>query len=231
MIKILKNLIPPFFLYLIKKIYFFYLIKKNSKDVNENFQDTEIYNKEITAEKLDDWGKDNVWNEIQFLIKNENGNILDLACGTGRNIIDLKKINKKSNFYGCDISQQLIDIAIQNGVIKDNLKCVDATLIDYPKEFFDYSYSIGSLEHFTEEGIDNVVNKLHHVTKIASYHMMPVSRKNINEGWIKTYQTFHNNSENWWVDKFKKKFNRVYVVNSSWNDFISNGRWFLCYKD
>ena len=61
--------------------------------------------------------------------------------------------------------------------------------------------------------------------------MMPVSRKNINEGWIKTYQTFHNNSENWWVDKFKKKFNRVYVVNSSWNDFISNGRWFLCYKD
>ena len=39
--------------------------------------------------------------------------------------------------------------------------------------------------------------------------MMPVSKKNINEGWIKTYQSFHNNSPEWWIDKFEKCFKKL----------------------
>ena len=38
----------------------------------------------------------------------------------------------------------------------------------------------------------------------------------MNEGWIKTYQTFHNNSVEWWVNKFEKKFSKVQVIDSSW---------------
>ena len=34
----------------------------------------------------------------------------------------------------------------------------------------------------------------------------------MNEGWIKTYQTFHNNSVEWWVNKFEKKFSKVQVI-------------------
>ncbi len=228
--KILKNLIPPLILYLIKKIYFSYLIKKNSKFVEKHSQDVEIYENEITAEKLGDWGKDNVWNEIKLLIKNEEGKVLDLACGTGKNIIDLKKLNPLADFYGCDISRQLIDIAIKNGVSENRLNCIDATKIDYPNDYFDYSYSIGSLEHFTEEGIDQVIEKLYSCTKIGSYHMMPTSRSGLNEGWIKTYQTFHNNNSDWWIKKFEKKFKNVHLVNSSWGDFISVGKWFICLK-
>ena len=228
--KILKNLLPPIILHFLKKIYFYYLIKKNSKNVKKNIQDVEIYEDEITAEKLSDWGQDNVWNEIQFLIKNQNGKILDLACGHGRNIIDLKKINPEADFYGCDISEQLINLAIKNGINKTNLKCVDATKIDYPKDYFDYSYSIGSLEHFTEEGIDKVMEKLSFCTKIGSFHMMPTSRSLHNEGWIKTYQTFYNNNPEWWTSRFKKQFRRVHVIDSSWNDFISLGKWFICFK-
>ena len=44
----------------------------------------------------------------------------------------------------------------------------------------------------------------------------------MNEGWIKTYQTFHNNSAAWWVNKFKQKFSKVEVIDSSWEDHISH---------
>ena len=60
--------------------------------------------------------------------------------------------------------------------------------------------------------------------------MMPVSKKNINEGWIKTYQSFHNNSPEWWIDKFEKCFKKVEVIDSSWEDHISKGKWFVCHK-
>jgi ubiquinone/menaquinone biosynthesis C-methylase UbiE len=228
--KIIQNILPPYIVFFLKKIYFFYLLKNNKNSIAKDHQDIEIYNDPITAEKLEKWGKDSVWNEIMLLFNGKNGKILDVACGTGKNILDLKILNPQASFYGCDISQFLINIAASKGIDINNLKCIDATKLDYKENFFDYSYSIGSLEHFTDEGIDNVIEKLYYTTKVASFHMMPVSKKNHNEGWIKTYQTFHNNSVEWWVNKFKKKFKTVYIVDSSWSDFISNGKWFLCYK-
>ena len=69
-------------------------------------------------------------------------------------------------------------------------KMADATKLDYPAEFFDYPYSIGSLEHFTDEGIDAVIDNLHYCTKIGSFHMMPLSKKNIDEGWWKRIRVF-----------------------------------------
>ena len=206
--KIIKNILPPYIVFLLKKIYFFYLLKNNKKSIAKDHQDIEIYNDPITAEKLEEWGKDSVWNEIMLLFNGKNGKILDVACGTGKNILDLQILNPQASFYGCDISQFLINIAASKGIDIKNLKCIDATKLDYIENFFDYSYSIGSLEHFTDEGIDNVIEKLYYTTKIASFHMMPVSKKNHNEGWIKTYQTFHNNSTEWWVNKFKKKSNK-----------------------
>ena len=54
-----------------------------------------------------------MWNEIQLLFNNKDCKILDLACGTGKNIIDLKKINSEAQIYGCDISNRLLKVAIK----------------------------------------------------------------------------------------------------------------------
>ena len=175
--KFIKQLLPPILLYLIKKIYYFFIINKNKLIVKKNNQDVKIYDQDEAVEKIDEWGEHDVWNEIKFIMHDKKGKILDLACGTGKNIIDLKKINNNAQFFGCDISQNLINVAIKNGVSKENLTCIDATKMEFSENFFDYSYSIGSLEHFTEEGIENVVDKLYHCTKIASFHMMPISKK------------------------------------------------------
>ena len=227
---LIKLLCPPFLFNLAKKIYYFFLIKKNNFSTSKNNQDIEIYNNVITADILESWGEKNVWNEILMLINKKEGNILDVACGTGVNMLQLKKNNPKANLYGCDISQILLSRAENKGIKKKFLECINATKMDYKNNFFTYSYSIGSLEHFTESGIDEVIKKLKLNTSVGSFHFMPVSRNSKNEGWIKTYQTFHNNSVEWWVKKFKKQFKYVETIDSSWNDFISVGKWFLCYK-
>ena len=225
-----KKILPPFVINIYREIYIRSLIYKNKKFVKQDKQDVDIYDTELTAEKLSEWGKDTTWNEIQMFFASKTGKVLDLACGTGINILDIKKINPKIDIYGCDISQSLINICIKSGLDQNKLICSDGTKIKFEENYFDYSYSIGSLEHFTEDGLDEMISKLHFITKNHSIHMMPVSKKNVNEGWIKTYQTFHNNSVEWWVEKFRKKFSRVDVIDSSWNDHISVGKWFVCYK-
>ncbi len=61
--------------------------------------------------------------------------------------------------------------------------------------------------------------------------MMPVSRSGRDEGWLsRPIRTFHNSSPAWWVVlDFEKHFKRVKLLDSSWNDRISVGKWFLCY--
>ena len=81
-----------------------------------------------------------------------------------------------------------------------------------------------------EKYLDSIKVKYANESLQYTVHMMPVSKNNNNEGWIKTYQTFHNNSVEWWVNKFEKKFSKVQVINSSWKDHISIGKWFICYK-
>ena len=225
-----KQILPPIILNLFREIYIKNLIRRNKIKINKNEQDIKIYDTKLTADKLNEWGKGTTWNEIQMFFISKKGKILDLACGTGLNILDLKKLNPDAEIYGCDISQNLINICIDSGIDKKMLICKDATQIEFGENFFDYSYSIGSLEHFTEQGLEDVIKKLHFITKKYSIHMMPVSKKNVNEGWIKTYQTFHNNNTDWWIGKFKNNFSKVDVINSSWADHISIGKWFICYK-
>jgi ubiquinone/menaquinone biosynthesis C-methylase UbiE len=156
--------------------------------------------------------------------------VLDIACGTGITMEILSK-QKSLELYGCDISDFLIGKALKRGIDKKYLEVCDATDMKvYKDNQFDYSFSIGSLEHFTEDGIVKFVSEVNRITKQMSFHMMPVSRSGKNEGWMKTLQSFHNNSVDWWIEKFKSKYTNVFVINSGWKDDISVGKWFICSK-
>ena len=175
---------------------------------------------------------DSTWLEIQQLLINCSGKVLDIACGTGVTMNILKKY-KNLDVYGCDISELLIKKAQERGILPSNLLVTDATKMNYADNFFDYSYSIGSLEHFTEKGIEKFIAEASRITKNSSMHMVPTSKSGSNEGWMTTsttIQTFYNNSDEWWKTKFNKYFTEVYVINSIWNDQISYGRWFVCIK-
>src|SRR5262249_49108648 len=133
--------------------------------------------------------------------------------------------------YGCDISPFLLLKGREEGFSNELLVVCDATRLVFQDDQFEYAYSIGSLEHFTEDGISKFISEAHRVAKRGSFHMLPVSRTGRDEGWLRTYQSFHNNSESWWLAKFRRTYSRVYVLNSSYQDRLSYGRWFVCVKD
>jgi SAM-dependent methyltransferase len=190
-------------------------------------QDLDLYWTPEMAQVLETWADGNAWLEVQFLMANCRGRVLDIACGTGKTmtLLDAEALE----VHGCDISDLLIAKALERGLPQARLRVCDATQLPYADRGFDYSYSIGSLEHFTEEGIGKFIAEAARVSAIGSFHMMPTSRSRRDEGWMKTYQSFHNCSQDWWVRRFETHFRRVRVLDSNWNDRISVGKWFLCY--
>ena len=193
-------------------------------------QDLDVYWDKEMAELLETWGEGNVWNEIQMFLFQASGRVMDIACGTGKTMEVLARF-PRLEITGCDISDMLISKARERGIAAERLRVADATKLDFPNNYFDYSYSIGSFEHFTEDGLAAVIAESARVSRVAAFHMVPVSRSGRDEGWMKTYQSFFNNSPEWWTKKYLQSFARVIALDSAWNDSISFGKWFVCYKD
>lgn len=204
-------------------------ISRKKKKGNLQEQDLGVYWDPKMAEVLETWGVGNVWNEIQFLMVNCKGKVLDIACGTGKTMQLLSKFTE-IEVYGCDISGFLISKAVERGIPSNHLVICDASNTDYSEDYFDYAYSIGSLEHFTEDGILNFLSECYRIVKGSSFHMIPVSKKGNDLGWIKTDQSYFNNSVGWWLEKYLKVYKTVYVLDSAWKDDISVGKWFVCVK-
>ncbi|WP_202797435.1 class I SAM-dependent methyltransferase [Chthoniobacter flavus] len=190
--------------------------------------DTDIYWTPAMAEALETWGEGNAWDEIQFLLATTRGRVLDIACGTGKTMQTLGQRFPALELHGCDISDFLISKAIQRGLPTDRLRVCDATQTGYPDGMFDYSYSIGSLEHFTEQGISDFLKEAARLTRQFSAHMVPVTRSGRDEGWITPHQSYYNNSVEWWLKKCREHFGVVYDIDSRWSDQISTGKWFIC---
>ncbi len=228
--RILKLFCPPIFISVYNKIRKTEKSKPFYRPENADNQELDIYWTDQMAHQLENWGKNHTWNEIECLLVNCKGKVLDIACGTGVNIVAMNRF-KDLEIYGFDISDFLIKKAVDKGIDPARLRVEDATGTSYHDKEFDYSYSIGSLEHFTEEGIDLFLKECGRVTKNTAFHMIPVSYSDKNEGWLRTNQSFHNNSIEWWTERYLKYFSKVYVINSGWKDEgLSVGKWFICVK-
>ena len=157
-------------------------LKKNNISISPQNQMLDIYWDEKFREDLDYWGKDNVWIEIRYLLADKKGKVLDICCGTGGTIRELKKFGDL-NLFGFDISDYLINSAINSGIDEKNLRVLDATNTNYQDNEFDFSYSIGSLEHFTIEGINAFLKETRRITKkfpIIRYLQLKI--KNLKDG-------------------------------------------------
>lgn len=222
--KIIKLIFPP----ILFSIYHWANRKRRvARVTSSSEQDLGMYWSEEFSRVLDTWGEGNVWDEIQLLMAARKGSVLDIACGTGKTMEILSKYTDLQ-FYGCDISDALINKAAHRGIEVDKLKVCDATDLPYSDKEFEWAYSIGSLEHFTEDGIDKFLEECSRVVGRASFHQHPVSRSGSNEGWITSTQSYHNNSVEWWLCKYHKAFKTVIVLDSAWQDEISLGKWFIC---
>lgn len=193
-------------------------------------QDLDVYWDPQMAQILEHWGEGNAWSEIQLLLAARRGRVLDIACGTGK-VMSLLGGFAHLEVHGCDISDMLLGKAVERGIAQDRVRVADATAMAYAAGSFDLGYSIGSLEHFTEEGIQRFLAECHRVVNGATFHMVPVSRSGRDEGWIKTFQSYHNNSAQWWQARCEARYAHVQILDSSWSDRISVGKWLVCEKD
>jgi ubiquinone/menaquinone biosynthesis C-methylase UbiE len=221
----IRDCIPPILLRGAKRLRRQAVALRSSKSCAE--QDLDVYWDPKMAEMLDHWGEGNAWNDIQLLMAGRKGRVLDIACGTGRTM-ELLKSNPDLEVHGCDISDMLIEKAIARGIPTERLLVTDATAMSYPDKFFDWAYSIGSLEHFTPDGIEKFLKECRRVARYGTFHKVPVSRSNEDEGWIKTFQSYHNNSVNWWDSKCRSAYEKVAILDSSWTDQRSLGKWLIC---
>ncbi len=199
----------------------------------DDVQNPNVWSTPFMGELLERWGEGNCWVDIQLLMADLHGRVMDIACGTGRVMTILEKPGLE--IYGCDILDLLINKATERGLPAERLSVCDATAMPYRDNEFDFSYSIGALDHFTEEGIEKFIAEAARITRVASFHMMRTSRSGRDDGWIKSIQglniqSFHNRSLSWWLPRFEGKFSRIRTVDSTWGDEISVGKWFLCYK-
>jgi len=228
--QIVRQLLPPIVLSARRKLL------TNSKGIvvvnlgkTTDRQDLDLYWDEKFADVLEEWGKGTVWNEIEFIFSSLEGSVVDIACGTGPTIEILNR-NKNLEVHGFDISDLLINRARNKGILADRLKVADATGAIYDENRFDYSFSIGSIEHFTEAGIDLLLKNAALYTKKYSFHMLPANKDNIDKGWEKTSQSYWNNSVNWWMKKFEIHFSEIVVLDSIWEGLDQQGKWFICKK-
>jgi SAM-dependent methyltransferase len=226
---VLRELCPPLLWQSVRRVKLALVPATRRFEGHPGHQDLEVYWDDEMAQILETWGEGNVWNEIQLLLYDRSGRVLDIACGTGKTMSVLARF-PALEIHGFDISDFLVGKARERGIPPERLRVADATRLDYPNASFDYSYSIGSFEHFTEEGLVRAIAESARVTVRAAFHMVPVSRSGTDEGWMKTYQSFFNNSIEWWVAKYQASFPEVMVLESAWNDGHSLGRWFVCTK-
>lgn len=229
MIKLLKyieNSIADFQEYLIRYKVASRLSKSKVKSKPKE-QQLDVYWSENFKKELNFWGHDNVWREIQLIFSSSSGTVVDMCCGTGGTIRQLES-NDSLEIFGFDISDYLIEEAINLGIPSKRLKVANAISTGYEDNFFDYSYSIGSLEHFTEKDIDLFLKEARRITKKASFHQIPVAKDDTFNGWLELDQSYFNMPVEWWQSRFEKYFDTVSVIESSWNDSISYGKWFIC---
>jgi len=189
----------------------------------------DLYRTPEMAAALETWGEDSVWPEIQLLLCLCKGRVLDIACGVGR-AIEISAKLPDIEVHGCDSSDVLIGRALKRGIPAARLKVCDARATGYGDREFDYSYSIGSLEHFSEAGIAEFLAEAARVTRHASFHQIPTARDGVDHGWITPHQSYFNNSVAWWLPRFRAAFPIVRVLDSTWSDDESRGAWFICTK-
>jgi hypothetical protein len=58
--------------------------------------------------------------------------------------------------------------------------------------------------------------------------MVPVARSGRDEGWITTFQSYYNNSTDWWTAKCRSAYPVALALDSAWADELSVGKWLVC---
>jgi ubiquinone/menaquinone biosynthesis C-methylase UbiE len=174
----------------------------------------ELSQKEVWNEVAKPWSefrRKPIQEVIDFL-KNKTGNILDLGCGSGRNIISIKD----SCFYCVDFSENMIKL-IEEKCKKEKIKC-KGFVVDFSKEklpfsndFFDSILFIRAL-HCVKGKLKrkNILKEVHRVLKPNSQALIEVWSYNSTKFKQNKEEKFKQGLVPWSINK--KEYPRYYYL-------------------
>ena len=97
------------------------------------------------------------WDFFQLLCHQKGDKVLDVGCGIGGSAFYMAR-NYGVDVYGFDLSQNMINIAqdlrdVEPSLVKHrcNFYVEDATLMDYPEQFYDMVYSRDTILHIEDK--------------------------------------------------------------------------------
>lgn len=165
------------------------LVKKILQDTENGY--------DLIAEKFSQT-RNRFWGELEFIKKfaPPEGRVLDFGCGNGRLLEIL--IDKKINYVGVDVSQNLINLGKKNlAGIRESRRIQflkienDFKKLPFPSEFFDTIYSIAVFHHLPgAKQHKEIISELYRLLKPGGYLVVtvwdlwqPKYRKNIFKNW------------------------------------------------
>ena len=161
---------------------------------------------------------------VKDFLKNKKGNILDLGCGSGRNMIN----KKNTKFYGIDVSNKMIkqtERSARRKGIDCELKYAPAHNIPYQKNFFDATIYIATLHCLTtKKKREKSLKELNRVLKPNAQALISV--------WGRGQKRIKNKQKESlipWTIKNKKhyRFNYIYDIDELLNEINNSGLKFV----
>ena len=133
-----------------------------------------------------------------------NSSVLDVGCGKGFTLFDLKKEVPGIKIKGIDISQYAIDNSIEE--IKDDLLVGNAKKLSFEDNSFDVVISINTIHNLDIDDCASAIKEIERVKKNNSYIIVDAYRtpeeKQRMYDWNLTAKTIMSADE--WIKFFKK---------------------------
>ena len=130
--------------------------------------------------------------------------VLDIGCGKGFLLYDLKKIMPDLKVYGVDISEYAINNCKEE--IKDYLQVGCATNLTFNNNEFDFVFSINTFHNLYNYQLEMAFKEINRVSKSHKYVCVESYRNELEKAnllyWQVTCESFYNPDEwLWWFSR------------------------------
>ena len=200
-----------------------FLEKYQSATQRDYIQRVNEHDKASCAEVAGQWGKDYWDGERQYgyggyhydgrwkpiaeeILRHyqieEGARILDIGCGKGFLLHEMKLVMPSLEVHGIDISSYGIDHALDS--VKENLVCGHAKKLPWPDDHFDFVFSINTFHNLSNFELKSAIQEMQRVGKTAKKWLCIESYRNEHEKanllyWQLTCRTFHDTDEWRWL--------------------------------
>ncbi|WP_162653133.1 class I SAM-dependent methyltransferase [Lentilitoribacter sp. Alg239-R112] len=165
------------------------------------------------------------------------GSVLEIGCGTGRNLVVAAGTRRRARYFGLDISIEMLksaDKLIKQNELQDQIKIANADATDFnPQELFGVtkfdrifiSYSLSMMPYW-KEAVDQALIHLSekgslHIVDFGQQSELPKTFRSILRGWLKLFHVSPRTDLLEYLSHISQKSNRGMVFKKPYRDYTT----------